>query len=776
MSRDIPLPPVPEANAGEFLASAVGIWLWDIARNKLYADSRFAELYGADRRQLALGASTELFFDHIHPDDRMRIRIAVAGVMHGVTHFSRQFRIVPPDGSVRWVSAEGRPEGGKGGKIQRFTGVLSDISDQKHTEERLRIAQSAGGVGTFEYVSGFGTADVSEQFCKLLGLAPTDTVALRAINAVLPAGHPPLIGGPEDVQHEGEMPYRELKIVRPDTGETRWLARRGEVRRDGPAGGMRFIGVIYDITPFKTVESKLLALTETLEGRVAVTTRERDQVWNNSLDLLAVLSADGLFRSVSPSWTVLLGYQPEELIGHRPGEFLVDGDPDVGGLSLTTFENRYRHKDGGERWIAWRTLLEDDLVYAYGRDVTQEREKQEALRQAENQLRQAQKMEAVGQLTGGIAHDFNNMLTGIIGSLDIMRRRIARGQTDQLERFMDSAVASAQRAASLTHRLLAFSRQQTLDPKAVDVAELIVSMEDMLQRTLGETVRLKSSTTAGLWQALSDVNQLENAVLNLAINARDAMPEGGSLTIEAENIHLDAAAAAKQAEVKPGDFVVVSVTDTGEGMPADVLAKAFDPFFTTKPIGQGTGLGLSTVYGFLRQIGGHAEIRSEPRRGTTVRMFLPRFVGEAVAGQEDGDPSARPEGSGETVLVVEDEETVRILIVEVLAELGYRVLQAANGEEAIRHVKAGGPIDLLISDVGLPGLNGRQVAEIARANRPGLRVLFVTGYAAKATVRSSFLEPGMDLIAKPFNMGELAAKISEMLTPAAAGAESQREA
>jgi len=517
-------------------------------------------------------------------------------------------------------------------------------------------------------------------------------------------------------------------------------------------------------------------MTEMLEGRVAVTARELDQLWNKSLDLLAVLSADGVFRSVSPSWTEMLGYQPEELVGHRPGAFLVEEGSDLDSLTLTNFENRYRHKDGGERRIAWRTLLEGDLVYAYGRDVTQEREKQEASRQAENQLRQAQKMEAVGQLTGGIAHDFNNMLTGIIGSLDIMRRRIARGQTDQLDRFMDSAVASAQRAASLTHRLLTFSRQQRLDPKSVDVADLIGSMEDMLLRTLGETVRLKTTAAPDLWRALSDVNQFENAVLDLAINACDAMPEGGLLTIEAENVQFDSAAAARQAEVKPGDYVMVRVTDTGEGMPADVLAKAFDPFFTTKPIGQGTGLGLSTVYGFLRQIGGHAEIRSEPRNGTTVRLYLPRFVSEANADQAAEDESTCPEGTADTVLVVEDDEAARILIVELLAELGYRVLQACNGEEAIRHAKAAGPIDLLISDVGLPGLNGRQVAEIARTIRPGLKVLFVTGYAAKANVRSSFLEPGMDLIVKPFTMSELAAKISEMLTSAGTGAALQRDA
>ncbi len=655
MTDHIASPSILEANASNFLDSAIGIWLWDVALNKLYSDSRFADLYGADRRQLALGASTELFFDPIHADDRMAVRIAVAGVMHGVTCFSRQFRITAADGSVRWVSAEGRPECGKGGTIQRITGILTDI------------------------------------------------------------------------------------------------------------------------TPFKTLEAKLLAVTETLEGRVAVTKRELDQVWNNSLDLLAVLSADGMFRSVSPSWTRMLGYPSEELVGRRPSAFLVEGGANLEGPTPGNFENRYRHKDGGERWIAWRTLRDGDLVYAYGRDVTQERAKQEAVRQAENQLRQAQKMEAVGQLTGGIAHDFNNMLTAIIGSLDIMRRRIARGQTDQLDRFMDSALESAQRAASLTHHLLAFSRQQTLDPKSVDVADLILSMEDMLRRTLGETVRLKTTATRALWRALSDVSQLENAVLNLALNARDAMPEGGTLTIEAENVRLDSAAAARQVEVKAGDYVMVCLTDTGEGMPADVLAKAFDPFFTTKPIGQGTGLGLSSVYGFLRQIGGHADIRSEPRRGTKVRMYLPRFVEEAIVEQAGQDDSARLAGTGETVLVVEDEETVRVLIIELLAELGYRVLQASNGEEAIRHAKAAGPIDLLISDVGLPGLNGRQVAEIARALRPGLKVLFVTGYAAKATTRSSFLEPGMDLIAKPFNMGELAAKISEMLSSASAGAERQRK-
>jgi PAS domain S-box-containing protein len=756
--------------SAQLLASAVGIWDWDVAEHRLRADGRFAELYGLDRRKAAKGVATNAFFEAIHPDDRMRIRIAVAGVMHGADIFTKQYRLLDGDGSVRWVSAEGRVERNADRRTVRFSGLLTDITELKRVEERLRVAQSAGGIGTFEYVSGFGTVEVSRQFCRLLGLSPTDSVALRTINAILPGEAAPLIGGPEDV--EGELPYREFKIVRPDTGEVRWIARRGELRRDGPAGGLRYIGVIHDVTAFKTVEGRLRELTTDLEHSVAERTRERDRVWNNSRDLLVVVGADGIFRSASPSWTRILGLSAEELVGHSYKEFVVAEDLEptaaalqraVDGEERTDFENRYRHKEGGFRWVSWRTTREADLVYAYGRDITEEKGKSETLRRTEEQLRQSQKMEAVGQLTGGLAHDFNNMLTGVIGGLDMVRKRICEGRLDDVDRFMDGALTSAHRAAGLTHRLLAFSRQQSLDPKPVDVAALVQSMEDLLRRTLGEQVSLKVMIDVTPWAAVSDVNQLESALLNLAINARDAMPKGGQLTIEAKNASLDEAYVLHHADATVGDYVVLSVTDTGVGMTPDVAAKAFEPFFTTKPIGQGTGLGLSMIYGFMRQIGGHATLYSELGRGTTIRLYLPRFSGEA---EDPEDAALAPEhvGAGERVLVIEDEESVRMLVVEVLRELGYVAFQAANGAAALDLIKSSQPLDLLVTDVGLPGLNGRQVAEIAREHRPGLRVLFVTGYAPNAAVRSNFLDPGMEMISKPFAMKELSEKIREMLS------------
>ncbi|OJU09308.1 MAG: hybrid sensor histidine kinase/response regulator [Caulobacterales bacterium 68-7] len=752
------------------LKGAAGAWLWDVPAGLLFGDARFADLYGQPAEAAAAGLPTDAFFASIHPDDHMRIRIAVAGVMHGADHFAKEYRLRLEDGAVRWVSAMGRADRDADHRVIAFQGVLADITEQKRVEERLRVAQSAGGVGTFEYVSGFGTVDVSHQFCRLLGLTPTDVLALRAINATLTSGQPLLIGEADGAAGRDE--YREFEIVRADSGERRWIARRGERLNDGPGGAERFIGAIHDITPFKSAEAKLLELTATLEERVAERTKERDRVWDNSRDLLVVVDADGVYRAASPAWFRLLGFRPEELVGRPYTEFVEPEDLSASAAvfaeavkerSLGNFENRHRHKDGGWRWISWQTSTEDGLVYGYGRDVTEEKLRAEALSQTESQLRQAQKMEAVGQLTGGLAHDFNNMLTGIIGGLDLVRRRIAEGRLGDLDRFMDGAVKSAHRAAGLTHRLLAFSRQQSLDPQAVDVRGLIVSMQDLLNRTLGEQVALKVVFADQVWPAVSDVNQLESAILNLAINARDAMPDGGLLTIAARNSIFDTERASGHPEIASGDYVEISVADTGQGMPSDVVAKAFDPFFTTKPIGQGTGLGLSMIYGFVRQIGGHAAIDSEVGKGTTIRMFLPRATpGQLV--QESVEPEAASgAGSGETVLVIEDEDSVRALIVEVLSELGYRALEASSSVTALPHLRSDQPIDLVITDVGLPGLNGRQLADMARELRPGLGILFVTGYAPTAAVRADFLAPGMDMISKPFAMNDLAAKIGEML-------------
>lgn len=383
---------------------------------------------------------------------------------------------------------------------------------------------------------------------------------------------------------------------------------------------------------------------------------------------------------------------------------------------------------------------------------------------AEEALRQSQKMEALGQLTGGIAHDFNNLLTGIIGSLDIMQTRLAQGRVEAIERYAKAAMTSANRAAALTHRLLAFARRQPLDPKPVNVNKLVVSMEDLLHRTLGESIQMEMVTAGGLWITLCDANQLESAILNLAINARDAMPNGGRLVIETCNAHLDQAYTSRQRNIKPGQYVCISVTDTGVGMPREVIERAFDPFFTTKPIGQGTGLGLSMIYGFIRQSEGHATIYSEVGIGTTVKLYLPRFQGSHEEDREEtGLTDAYRTEHGETVLIVEDEPIVRELIVEVLKDLGYKALQAHDGPSGLKIIQSSQPIDLLITDIGLPGLNGRQLADAARELRSDLKVLFITGYAENATLASGFLEPGMEMVTKPFAVEKLAIRIREMI-------------
>ncbi|HEX8593982.1 MAG TPA: response regulator [Pseudomonas sp.] len=390
-------------------------------------------------------------------------------------------------------------------------------------------------------------------------------------------------------------------------------------------------------------------------------------------------------------------------------------------------------------------------------------ERTSELRHNEEVLRQSQKMEAVGQLTGGIAHDFNNMLTGIIGSLELLRRRLARGRTEDLDSLIDLGVTSANRAAALTHRLLAFSRRQSLDSKPVQMNQLVNSMGELIHRSLNESIRLDMHLHEQLWTAEADPNQLESALLNLVLNARDAMPDGGLLIVETFNQSLDRSFTDAHENLLPGDYVVLSVSDTGYGMPDAVINRAFDPFFTTKPIGQGTGLGLSMIYGFSKQSHGHVSIKSEVGKGTTVQLFLPRFKGEQIQDDLAYEGHATEANDGETVLIVEDDPAVRALVSEVLSELGYQFVVAAAADSAVPILESEQRIDLLISDVGLPGMNGRQLAEIGRQLRPGLKVLFITGYAEHAAVRAGFLDDGMQMITKPFAFDHLTAKVREMI-------------
>ncbi len=421
--------------------------------------------------------------------------------------------------------------------------------------------------------------------------------------------------------------------------------------------------------------------------------------------------------------------------------------------------------DAAERGTAEVRLRasEERLRLTAAKFEQQVHERTAELMAAEETLRQSQKMEAVGQLTGGLAHDFNNLLTAITGSLELLAARVAQGKLAELDRYVNLAQKAAQRAAALTHRMLAFSRRQTLDPKPTNINKLVHGMVELIRRTVGPSVSVRVADAPGLWAVLADPNQLENALLNLCINARDAMPDGGELIIATGNRILDDAEA-KALGLPALEHVLLSVSDTGAGMAADVLARAFDPFFTTKPLGEGTGLGLSMVYGFARQSGGQACIHSQPGSGTEVRLYLPRYTGEQAVFQPPQHAPTVRRGAGETVLVVDDEPSVRILINEVLEELGYNVLQAEQGAAGLQILESTRSVDLLITDVGLPGgMNGRQLADAALVSRPDLKVLFITGYAENAVLGAGHLKPGMHILTKPFSLETLGYRIKEIV-------------
>ncbi len=527
----------------------------------------------------------------------------------------------------------------------------------------------------------------------------------------------------------------------------------------------------------REAQAALQKLADSLELQVRARTYERDRTWALTQDLLGIVNVNGYFESVNPAWTTVLGWSAEEICAN-PYLKLVHPDDIESTLASVArfmrgdgrlpFENRYRTRSGGYRWLSWTATPEDGRLYTAARDITDDKERSLELEGAKEQLRQSQKLEAVGQLTGGLAHDFNNLLGAITGSLELMRRRGLEGRYSELDRYIEVAQGAARRAAALTHRLLAFSRRQTLEPKTVDVNRLVGHMQELMSRTLGPAITLEVVGVVGLWMVEVDPNQLENALLNLCINARDAMPGGGRLTIETANRWLDERTA-RERDVPPGQYVALCVSDNGVGMAPEVIARAFDPFFTTKPIGMGTGLGLSMIYGFTKQSGGQVRIYSEVGQGTMVCIYLPRHAGVEQAAVESPVAVEAPKADrGQTVLVVDDEVALRMLIVEVMQELGYHTLEAGDGAEALKYLQSGERIDLLITDVGLPGgMNGRQVADAARVARDGLRVLFITGYAENAVLSHGHLDTGMHVLTKPFDLGVLARRVRELIDPAA---------
>ncbi len=683
------------------------------------------------------------------------------------------------DGTQFWGAGKMMPLLGEDGTHLGFLKILRDRTESRLAEERLLESEERFRT-VAEAIPGFvWTADAaglltytSRRWQEYSGASPEQANGHGWACFVHPDDLPHAAASWARSVASGVLYETEFRLRAAD-GSYRWWLGRAMPRRDQSGTITLWAGVCTDIEAIVAAREALDRSREELETQVAERTADRNRLWQLSTDIMLLARIDGTVTAVNPAWTAVLGWTEQEAVGRPIFDFVHPDDLEstaggvrslVAGATSYRLDSRYRRRDGSYRWIAWTAVPGGGLINAVGRDTTAEKEQAEALRQTEEQLRQAQKMEAVGQLTGGLAHDFNNLLTGIMGSLELVQNRVEQGRTKEVDRYIKAAQGAAKRAAALTHRLLAFSRRQTLDPKPTDVNRLVADMEELVRRTMGPAITVEIVGAAGLWNTLVDQNQLENALLNLCLNARDAMPDGGRLTVETANRSLDADAA-RERDLSPGQYVLLCVSDTGAGINPDVMARVFDPFFTTKPIGLGTGLGLSMIYGFARQSSGQIRLHSKPGQGTKACLYLPRFLGKVA---EAGGPTQFAETpraeQGETVVVVDDEPSIRMLVTEVLEDLGYNAIEAANGAAALKAIESGEQIDLLVTDVGLPGgMNGRQLADAARQMRPGLKVLFITGYAETAVIGDGHLEPGMQVMTKPFAMEGLASRIKDVI-------------
>ena len=760
------------------------IWDWNLRSDRVEWNEALQAAYGhAPEDVEPTGA---WWIAQIHPEDRARVDRSIHAVIGGTaTRWSTEYRFRRADGSFATVLDRGFVMRDAAGEPVRMIGAMLDLSDRKQaeaalrrSEDRLRMATAAAGIGTFDYLVQCDELSWDDQCRALFGVPPGAPVTYRG--TFLAGLHPEDRARVDEAVRRAfdpagtgifDIEYRTIGLT---DGLQRWISARGEaVFEEGTA--TRFIGMVLDIGERRRAESRLRELNDRLEQLVAERTLERDRIWNASQDLLGVADSEGVWRSVNPAWTAALGWREEEIVGRTSAwlEHPEDREPTraavaqlAQGRRMLGYENRFRTRGGAYRRLSWVAVPVEGMLYCSARDVTEQHLAAAQLARTEEELRQSQKMEAVGQLTGGLAHDFNNLLAGISGSLELLQAAIDRGQAQNAGRYIGAAQNAVMRAAALTHRLLAFSRRQTLDPKPIAISALIAGMDELIRRTVGPAIVLEIDCEDGLWATLVDPPQLENALLNLCINARDAMPDGGRLRIQAGNLSVDGGTVPEH-HLPVGEYVALCVTDTGTGMAPEITARAFEPFFTTKPLGQGTGLGLSMIYGFVRQSGGEVRIRSAPGHGTAMTLYLPRHHGAAqpvMPSPADDLAHAPRASSGETVMVVDDEPTVRMLVVEVLRELGYAAIEAGDAPEGLRLLQSGARIDLLVTDVGLPGgMNGRQLADAARTSRPDLKVLFITGYAENAVMGGGRLDPGMHIMTKPFALEALANRIRTLL-------------
>lgn len=788
--------PAARATASVNMALAggaiVGTWFWDVTNDQLTVDAYLARAFGLDPALAGQKLQLHDVLGAIHPDDLPGLTAAIDAAVRDGDRFAHPYRARGEDGQYHWLEGIGRIERDARGRATGFPGVLIDIDERLRVQAERDQAQAllrsfmeaAPGVMYAKDRKGrllMGNHGATE----LIGLPPQQYVG-RTDAELLgdPAQAAAVMATDERIMASGRTEQLEEKISFADGRQAWWLSTKAPLRdADGTVIGL--VGTSLDITDRKAAEAALADSEERL--RLATEASEQG-FWDVDLvrDLLIWPARTKAMFGISAGAHVTMDDFRAGLHPDDREATLAALDAAADPARRASYDVEYRtvgKEDGIVRWVAakGRGIFEHGQcvrMLGVAIDITRRKaadarlqelneqlearvhaEVAERLR-VEDALRQSRKMEAVGQLTGGIAHDFNNMLATVIGPLDLLALRIDSGDS-RAHRYIEMALDGAQRAAQLTQRLLAFSRQQPLQPVALDSNHLLAGMSDLLVHSLGSSIMLETVLARDLWWTHADANQLENVILNLAVNARDAMPGGGHLKVETGNCRIDIGNAASHPGIPAGDYVLIAVSDTGTGMAPDVQARAFDPFFTTKDVGQGTGLGLSQVYGFVQQSAGHVALDSNPGAGTCVRVYLPRLLGEASpsARPPSRSPATPPDGGAEHILVVDDDEAVRRFSVDALTELGYDVLSADGAASALPLLDAHPSIALLFTDVVMPEVNGRQLAEQALARRPGLKVLYATGNSRNALVDDGVLDARVQLIGKPFTIDELATRV-----------------
>ncbi|MCT8949561.1 PAS domain-containing hybrid sensor histidine kinase/response regulator [Pseudomonas iridis] len=791
-------------------ATRDAVWDWDLQTRQIVWNEALQQAYGFPCA--AIDSTSEWRFAQIHPQDRERVEESIRSAIDGSgSTWSAEYRFRCQDGSYAEVLDRGHLIRDADGRAERIIGAMLDLTRSRSAETALRLSEERFSTILETIEAAFAIVKVKFDADD----RPVDYYFVEANPAFERQCGVNLRGkwvtefAPNLEKFWFETYGHVAKTGEPANFESyantfeRWFDVRA-VRVGDPAD--RQIAILFnDVTERRDAEERLrvseaLARENVERVQLALAAGAIIGTWHWDLptDSFTVDEAFAKVFNLDPALG-RTGLSLEQVVTTVHPD---DRDGLIGAINEAiarggaySHQYRVRDADGKYNWLEANGRVEcaDDgtalrfpgvlIDVEERRSVEAERDRANAalralndtleqrviartadLMQAEEKLRQSQKMEAVGQLTGGLAHDFNNLLAGISAALELMQKRISQGRFKDVDKYLATAQGATKRAAALTHRLLAFSRRQTLDPRPTDVNTLIVGMTELIQRTVGPSIRLKTLVAPDLWPALVDASQLENALLNLCINARDAMPDGGSITVETANRAV-AVESVRTLDIPEGEYLCLCVTDTGTGMSTEVIAKAFDPFFTTKPLGQGTGLGLSMIYGFTKQSGGHVRVHSQVGQGTTMCIYLPRYRGEAKQNHDATRSTTAPlVKAGETILIVDDEPTVRMLLKDVLSELGYTVLDAADSIEGLETLRSNAQIDLLITDVGLPGgMNGRQMADAGREIRPKLKTLFITGYAENAVIGSAQLGPGMQVLTKPFAVDTLVSRVSDLL-------------